>query len=62
MKNRLLSAVAAAQRLQLALNHLFEYQNLDEYEEDFDLVFALLEEVRNECYPPLEDRARQQGR
>jgi len=52
------SAVAAAQRLQLALTHRMDYIDPESYEEDVDLVVTLLEESRDECWPALEERAR----
>jgi len=57
-KNRLESSVAAAQRLQLALNHILDYTSPEAMEEDVDLVVTLLEESRDECWPALEARAR----
>jgi len=60
--NRLGSAVSAAQRLQLALNHQLDYVDPESFEEDVDLVFSLLEEVRDECWPALEERAREIAR
>lgn len=52
------SAVAAAQRLQLALTHRMDYVDAESYEQDVDLVVTLLEESRDECWPTLEERAR----
>lgn len=52
------SAVAAAQRLQLALTHRMDYLEASDFEDDVDLVVTLLEESRDECWPALEMRAR----
>lgn len=57
-ENRLASAIPAAQRLQLALNGLWDYLDPQSFEDDVDLVFSLLEETRDACWPALEERAR----
>jgi len=61
-RNRLASAVSAAQRLQLALNEQLDYVDYEAFERDNDLVFALLEEVRDVLHPVLEERAREKAR
>jgi len=58
--NRLSSSVAAAQRLQLALNHRMEYTSCEAMEADVDLVVSLLEETRDVVWPKLEERARRE--
>jgi len=57
-ENRLGSAVVAAQRLELALNGLLDYMDVESFEEDVDLVVCLLSETRDACWPELENRAR----
>lgn len=55
---RMEGAVAACQRLQLSLNGDLEYKCYEDFEDDVDFVFALLEEVRDAVHPVLEERAR----
>lgn len=52
------SGALAAQRLVLAVNHELDYLSPEDMEDDVDLVVALLEEARDECWPELEARAR----
>lgn len=61
LKKRLIdSTVPAAQRLVLALQQKYEYENLEKFEGDFDLVCILLEEANDELKPIYEERARRQ--
>jgi len=57
-KFRMQAAAEAAQRLVLAVNSYIEYLSPEDYEHDVELVIALLEESRDECWPALEARAR----
>lgn len=61
-EHHLESAVSAAQRLQLALTHRMDYVDCEAMENDVDLVVTLLEESRDECWPALEERARQKAK
>lgn len=59
LKARLMQKAAeAAQRLALTLRGQLEYQSLESFEEDFDLVCVLLEEANDELKPKLEEKAR----
>jgi len=51
-------AVAAMQRLVLALNYQLEYLEYEDYEADVDCVFAMLHDSRDQTHPELEERAR----